>query len=239
MNNTMESRTVILTGASKGVGRATALALVAEHGCTVIAIGRNPVEMRSLQEEATSANGGVEALVLDITASDAVDRIKDAVAGRRVHGLVNNAGLLITRPFGQWTEDDMSRLFRANVFAPVSIVQGLWPLLQGDPPGHVLNIGSMGGFQSSAKFPGLLAYSASKAALANVTECMAEELKDSGVRVNCLCLGAVDTEMLRAAFPGYTALVSPALIGSHIARFILEGHKLFNGKVLPVSLSTP
>ena len=82
-------------------------------------------------------------------------------------------------------------------------------------------------------------YSASKAAVACMTECLAEELKDTTVRCNCLCLGAVDTAMLREAFPHYQAQVTPKAMGSFIAEFVLNGHKLLNGKVLPVSLSTP
>lgn len=236
MDPSTEQRFVVVTGASKGIGRATTLALVKEHGCSVLAIGRSAEELNSLYKE---AGGGVEILVLDITGPNAVELLLRSVAGRRVHGLINNAGLLITRPFGLWTEKDMGSLFQTNVFAPVLLAQALLPALQGKIPGHIVNIGSMGGFQGSAKFQGLLAYSASKAALANVTECMAEEFKDLGVRVNCLCIGAVDTDMLRAAFPGYTAQVGTSSMGAYVAQFILEGHKLFNGKVLPVSSSTP
>ena len=97
----------------------------------------------------------------------------------------------------------------------------------------------MGGFQGSVKFPGMAAYSASKAALANLTECLAEELKDRQVRCNCLCLGAVDTDMLREAFPGYTAPVGPDEVGNYLARFVVEGHNFYNGKVLPFAVSTP
>jgi len=75
----------------------------------------------------------------------------------------------------------------------------------------------MGGFQGSSKFPGLSAYSASKAALANLTECLAEELKDSGISVNCLALGAVQTEMLATAFPGYQAPVAKEDMGKFVA----------------------
>lgn len=234
-----EKRTVIVTGASAGVGRATAKALVKEHGCTVIAISRNATWLEELARECEGLPGELRPLALDLVHDGAVSAVKQAVDGRRVHGLLNNAGLLITRSFGDWTADDTQRMFQLNASVPLLLTQALAPELQGDPPGHVVNIGSMGGFQGSVKFPGLAAYSASKAALANLTECLAEELKDRDVRCNCICLGAVDTAMLRAAFPGYTAPVGPEEVGSYLARFILEGHKFFNGKVLPFAVSTP
>jgi NAD(P)-dependent dehydrogenase (short-subunit alcohol dehydrogenase family) len=97
----------------------------------------------------------------------------------------------------------------------------------------------MGGFQGSSKFPGLSAYSASKAALASLTECMAEELKSDGIHVNCLALGAVDTEMLRQAFPGYQAPVSSEDMARFIGEFSINQRTFFNGKIIPVSSSTP
>lgn len=228
-----------MTGASAGVGRATAKALVEEHGCTVIAISRNPTLLDELASECNGFPGELRPLALDLVQDGAVSAVKQAVAGQRVHALMNNAGLLITRDLGDWTADDTRRLFQLNASVPLLLTQALSAELQGDPPGHVLNMGSMGGFQGSVKFPGLAAYSASKAALANLTECLAEELKDREVRCNCICLGAVDTAMLRAAFPGYTAPVGPMEVGSYLARFLLEGHKFFNGKVLPFATSTP
>jgi NAD(P)-dependent dehydrogenase (short-subunit alcohol dehydrogenase family) len=97
----------------------------------------------------------------------------------------------------------------------------------------------MGGYQGASKFPGLSAYSSSKGALANLSECLAEEFKEDGIKVNCLALGAVQTEMLEAAFPGFQAPVSPVQMACHILNFAESGHTVYNGKVLPVSVSTP
>ncbi len=104
---------------------------------------------------------------------------------------------------------------------------------------HIVNISSMGGVQGSSKFPGLAAYSASKGAVSILTECMAEELKEEGVKVNALALGAVQTDMLAKAFPDYEAPLSAAEMAQYIGRFLIEGHLFYNGKVLPVSLNTP
>ena len=97
----------------------------------------------------------------------------------------------------------------------------------------------MGGIQGSSKFAGLSGYSSSKGALITLFELLAEEYQPRGVSFNSLALGAVQTEMLEAAFPGITAPVSATQMGAYIARFVLEGHQFFNGKVLPVSSSTP
>ena len=97
----------------------------------------------------------------------------------------------------------------------------------------------MGGFQGSVKFKGLSAYSSSKAALVGITECLAEELKDRNIAVNCLCLGSVQTEMFSTAFPSFIASSTTLEMAAYIAEFALEGQKFFNGKIIPVSVSTP
>lgn len=234
-----EEGLVIVTGASRGVGRATAMALLRDHGRHVLALARDADALGSLQLEAQQAGGRLQTLVLDLASEEAAQQVSDAIGPRRVSALVNNAGLLLKRDLGTWSSEDMLRLYLVNVVAPLLLVQLLADRLAGTPAGHVVNIGSMGGVQGSAKFPGLLGYSASKGALVTVTECLAEELKDRGVSANCLCLGAVDTEMLREAFPGFRAPVAAEEVGAFIARFTLEGAKLFNGKTLQVAVGTP
>jgi short-subunit dehydrogenase len=126
-----------------------------------------------------------------------------------------------------------------NVFSPIEIMQNTFPYLEKDKRCHVINVGSMGGFQGSVKFPGLSIYSSSKAALANLTECLAEEYKDKSIFINCLALGSVQTEMLESAFPGYAAQVSAFEMAKYIAEFSKQEPIYINGKVLPISNSTP
>ncbi|HEY0975882.1 MAG TPA: SDR family oxidoreductase [Flavobacteriales bacterium] len=235
----MEQRTVVVTGASRGIGRATALELAVVHGCRVFAVARDAEALAALVREAADRDAHIVAVGLDLALPDAPVRLAEVVGPERVTALINDAGLLIKRPFGEWTIEDGQRLFHLNAVVPLLLAQALAPAMAGTPGAHIVNIGSMGGFQGSSKFPGLALYSASKGALATVTECLAEEFRTSGVRCNCLCIGAVDTVMLREAFPGYEAPVSAATMGAYVAGFALEGHKLFNGKVLPVSVSTP
>ena len=128
-------------------------------------------------------------------------------------------------------------MMEVNFFATATIIRTLLPLMK--TGAHIINISSMGGFQGSAKYRGLSLYSASKAALAILTECLAEELKEVGVKVNCLALGSVQTEMLEEAFPGYKAPVSAVDMAEFIKEFALNGSRFFNGKILPVAVMNP
>ena len=230
---------VVVTGASQGIGRETAMALCRDHGVDVIAVSRNEAALLALAAEMQDRDGVVQPLALDLTDPNAPASVAQAVGERRLRALVHNAGALLNIPFGQYGAQDLVTMFNVNVFAPLLLTQALVHQLAGPPSGHVVHISSMGGFQDSIKFPGLLAYSSSKAALACMAQCLAEELKERGISSNCLALGAVDTAMLRHAFPGYKAPTSAGEMGRFVARFAMEGHKHFNGKVLPVSMSTP
>lgn len=97
----------------------------------------------------------------------------------------------------------------------------------------------MGGVQGSVKFPGLSAYSSSKGAVITLTELWAEEFKETGPSFNVLALGAVQTEMLEEAFPGYEAPTTALEMAQYIKNFALTGYQFYNGKLLQVSNSTP
>jgi NAD(P)-dependent dehydrogenase (short-subunit alcohol dehydrogenase family) len=156
---------------------------------------------------------------------------------KRVDILINNAGFLIARDFLEMINEEARLIMETNFFGPASLIRAIKPMM---PPGsHIVNIASMGGFQGSAKYRGLSYYSASKAALACLTECLANEFTGFGISVNCLALGSVQTEMLNEAFPGYKAPVDAKQMAEYISGFALTGHKFFNGKILPVSVSNP
>ncbi len=230
---------VIVTGAGRGVGLQTVLSLRRDHGASVLALARNEEQLRQLVSATARMPGALSTLQVDLTSKEAVPAILGALGGDHVSGLVNNAGLFMKRSFGDWTMEDLAEVFKVNAHLPFLLVQALRERFTPAHPAHVVNIASMGGFQGAAKFPDLAGYSASKSALVGYTECLAEEMKDRGVRCNCLALGAVDTEMFREAFPGFQAPMTAMEVGKFIAYFVLEGHNLFNGKVLPLALSTP
>jgi len=232
---------IIITGASRGIGYDTALALAEDEQHHVLAISRNSVRLDDLKSEAHRRYGydHIDTLSFDLTDPDWA---KLAVAVRKLGGvdiLINNAGLLINKPFAELDAADWQRLFAVNFFSAVEMIKHLLPEFRRADQPHILNVSSMGGFQGSSKFPGLTGYSTSKAALSNLTECLAEEFKNDGIAVNCLALGAVQTEMLNEAFPGMQAPVSSEHMADFMAYFATRGHAFFNGKVLPVSVSTP
>jgi len=229
---------IVITGASSGIGREVALRLAGETRNRIYAIARNSEALRSLADECQSGN--IVPVTLDITGGSASLReLKNRLAaeGGRVDILVNNAGHLVNKPFGEHSEEDIASLLSVNFTAAATLTAELLPLM--GEGSHVVNIGSMGGFQGSLKFPGLSFYSAAKGALAILTECLATEYADRGISFNCLCPGAVQTEMLGRAFPGYKAPVTPAEMGAFIADFAVNGHKFFNGKILPVAVTVP
>ena len=219
---------VIVTGASRGIGRAL-VDTFQNLGHNVWALSRNIDELKHLKRiYAVSIDLSDEQQISDWVVSCGVDHF-DA--------LINNAGMLINKPFSETTFADFDAVYRVNVFGAAQLVRHLLPLLSVES--HVLNISSMGGVNGSAKFPGLAAYSSSKGALGILTELLAEEFKHDGPRCNALALGAVQTEMLSEAFPDYEAPVSAIEMASYIADFSLNGHRFHNGKVLPISQSTP
>jgi NAD(P)-dependent dehydrogenase (short-subunit alcohol dehydrogenase family) len=232
---------VIITGASSGVGFEAVLDLILSGDHQVIALARSADKLERLSEIAAGLNPGciLYPIAFDIVHDDYADLL-GFIANKfdnRLDILINNAGVLVNRPFDELSETDFVGMLQSNFIGHVRMIQAVLPLM---PAGaHIVNIGSMGGFQGSIKFPGLSAYSASKAALHVLTECLAQELSDRQIKVNCLALGSARTEMLEQAFPGYESPVLAFEMGKYVADFALTGHKFFNGKILPVAITTP
>jgi NAD(P)-dependent dehydrogenase (short-subunit alcohol dehydrogenase family) len=232
---------IIITGASSGVGFEAVIELILSGSHKVIALARSQDKLERLLEIAHGLNPDCQlfALKFDIVHDDyeGLQQFIAAQFDKRVDILINNAGVLINKPFTQLSESDFVEMLQSNFIGHVRAIQSLLPLM---PAGaHILNIGSMGGFQGSSKFPGLAAYSASKSALHTLTECLAQELVEQNIKVNCLALGSAQTEMLEQAFPGYESPVMAFEMGKYIADFALTGSKFFNGKIIPVASTTP
>ena len=225
---------VIITGASRGIGYEVAQQFL-NAGHTVFCLTRNLAPLHSINHP------NLRLHATDLTSvqsmNDAVEFIKQQV--NSIDYIVHNAGALVNKPFETIGYDELEKVYRVNVFAPYYLTQQLISLLGTAQRSHIVNISSMGGFQGSAKFPGLSAYSSSKAAIAGLTECLAEEFKEKNISVNCLAIGAVQTEMLAEAFPGYQAPLTPKQMAGYIFEFTTKGHHYYNGKILPVSSSTP
>ncbi len=224
-------KNVIITGTSRGIGYELAIEL-ANAGHQVLAISRKiPQELM--------VNSNITCLSIDVAVEDEMKQIDKfiAVTWKKVDILINNAGCIVNKPFLQLTQSDFERVYKVNVFGVANLIKTCLPYMQ--KGSHVVSISSMGGIQGSSKFAGLAAYSSSKGALITLSELLAEEYKEQGIAFNVLALGAVNTEMLQEAFPGYEAPISAKEMADYIFNFALTGNKFYNGKVLQVSSSTP
>ncbi len=222
---------VIITGCSRGIGFELAQ-LFADEGHQVLALSRNAKPIRDL------AHSNISAFPFNLCKEIDLQKLnKFLKEWNTVDILINNAGMLLNKPFLETTVQEFKEVYKVNVFGVTEIVKTVLPMMPKN--GHVVNISSMGGVQGSVKFPGLSTYSSSKGALITLTELWAEEFKETGPSFNVLALGAVQTEMLEEAFPGYQAPTTALEMATYIKEFALTGHKLYNGKLLQVSNSTP
>ncbi|HKL35858.1 MAG TPA: SDR family oxidoreductase [Salegentibacter sp.] len=223
---------IVIIGTSRGMGYEM-VKLFAEKGHKVLALSRNDKPVSELNLE------NVTAISCDISKAGDLEKVSAFVESKwkQVDVLINNAGALINKDFEKISAEEFQKIYSTNVFGVISLTQKLLPFMKKDA--HVVNISTMGGVQGSVKFPGLSAYSSSKAAVITLTELLAEEYKEKGPSFNVLALGAVQTEMLEEAFPGLEVPLSAKDMAEYIANFSLTGHKFYNGKLLQVSNSTP
>ncbi|KAA5531760.1 SDR family NAD(P)-dependent oxidoreductase [Paenimyroides baculatum] len=224
-------KTIIITGTSRGIGAELVKQFAAE-GHTVISLSRN-----SNPELENLPNVYYKSVDLsnDASVTEFAFALKDQF--KNIDILIHNAGTIINKPFAEISSADFEYVYKVNVFGVAALSKAVLPLMGNGS--HVVTISSMGGIQGSSKFPGLAAYSSSKGAVITLSELLAEEYKEQGVAFNVLALGAVQTEMLQEAFPGYQAPIYPNEMAVYIKDFALNGNRFFNGKVLEVSSSTP
>lgn len=223
---------IIITGTSRGIGFEM-VQLLSKQGHQVLALSRNEKPIKELKLK------NVTAFPFDLSDLEAYKKVTDFITSEWSHVdvLINNAGAIINKPFAKTSMSDFEEVYKTNVFGVAELTRVILPFMERGS--HVVTISSMGGVQGSMKFPGLAAYSSSKAAVITLTELWAEEYKESGISFNVLALGAVKTEMLQEAFPGYEALTSANEMAKYITNFAINDHKYYNGKLLQVSNSTP
>lgn len=230
---------VIITGASSGIGFSLVQKFASLEGVNVFAIARREEKLKELNEVCREKfSKSISILKFDLSSKD-YSSLDQFLNENHFDVLINNAGHLTNLKFEELEDKDWEDAFKVNVIGPAKLIRALLPRMGGEKHTHIINIGSMGGFQGSSKFPGLTAYSASKAAIHNLTETLSEEFKDRNISVNCLALGAVQTEMLSAAFPGYTAPLNAEEMSEYIKWFAINGFKFHKGKIIPVSVSIP
>ncbi len=224
-------KNIVITGTSRGIGLELALQF-ASKGHQVLALSRSI-------PQALLGNENISCLSVDLAVEADLEKVVDYVSTtwKHIDAVIHNAGSLLLKPFSETTQEDFESVYKVNVFGVANLTRVCLPYLQ--KGSHVVTISSMGGIQGSLKFAGLAAYSSSKGAVITLSELLAEEYKERGIAFNVLALGAVQTEMLAEAFPGYQAPISAADMGQYIVDFTLTGNKYYNGKVLEVSSSNP
>lgn len=224
-------KNIIITGTSRGIGYELALQF-ANAGHQVLALSRNI-------PKALIEHQNVTCLAVDLSKESDLQQVENFLKStwKQIDGIVHNAGSLVNKPFAETTQKDFENVYKVNVFGVANLTRICLPYLK--KGSHVVTISSIGGVQGSLKFAGLSAYSSSKGAVITLSELLAEEYKEQGISFNVLALGSVQTEMLAEAFPGYQAPISASEIAEYIGEFTLNGHKYFNGKILPVSSTNP
>jgi len=229
---------IIVSGGSKGIGREVVLSLATDKDNQILVTGRNEGLLKELLMECVNEN--VSYYRMDISElNKEIEAVKEEISNRfsRLDILINIAGLIFVKDFIKLSEQEARNMMETNFFGPAAFIKLMVPLMSAGS--HIVNISSMGGFQGSSKYRGLSYYSASKAALSCLSECLAVELGETGISVNCLALGSVQTEMFESAFPGFKAPLDPKEMAEFISYFAINGNKYFNGKVLPVAINNP
>ena len=224
-------KNIIVTGTSRGIGLELALQF-ANAGHHVLALSRKTPQI-------LIENSNVTCLSVDLSKEQDLTQVEQFLTSsmKNVDAIVHNAGALLFKPFEETSSEEFENIYKVNVFGVANLTRVCLPfLIKGS---HVVTISSMGGIQGSLKFAGLSAYSSSKGAVITLSELLAEEYKERGISFNVLALGAVQTEMLAEAFPGYQANISASEMANYLYDFTLTGNKYYNGKVLQVTTSNP
>ena len=188
----MQDKVAIITGASSGIGRATAR-LFAQNGAKVVAVGRNGKELNALRDEIQPLNGSFKIQQADVRETTQAERIITDTAETfgRIDVLINGAGIIANGTIENTTLDDWDKMLNINVRAVFFLMQKCVPHLE-KTKGSVVNVSSVAGVRA---FPNVLAYCVSKAAVDQLTRCAALELAAKNIRVNAVNPGVVVTNL--------------------------------------------
>lgn len=188
----MKGKVALVTGASSGIGRATAL-LFAQQGANVLAVGRNESELGQLRDEAKDAEGTVKIHLADVLETSQVERsVTDTIESfGQIDVLVNCAGIIKSGSIEDTTLDDWDKMLNINLRSVFHLMQKCVPYLEATK-GNIVNVSSVTGTRA---FPGVLAYCVSKAGVDQLTRCSALELAGKGIRVNAVNPGVVETNL--------------------------------------------
>lgn len=199
MAKQLASKVAIVTGASRGIGRAISVAL-AQEAATVVLAARSIRKLQETADKVTEAGGKAEAVVTELTEEESIKNLVETTGEKfsRLDILVNNAGVTHSARLEQTATKDWERCMQVNARAPFILCREALPLLKKSQAGYIINIASVVGVKG---YPLQSAYTSSKHALRGMTISLAEELKGSNIRVHLLCPGGVDTELVQKVRP--------------------------------------
>ena len=232
------SKTVLITGASRGIGYAMAEAF-AKAGCTVYAnYYQTPAPLEALCQTLAETGRRLVPVYADVRRAEEVAAM--AAQAGNVDLLINNAGIAQTVPFAELTARDWDEMMEMNLKSAFLCTQAVLPGMLREKRGHILNISSVWGVTGGSCE---VHYSAAKAGLIGMTKALAKELGPSGIRVNCLAPGAVETDMLAGLDEReLQALREQAALGVigqpgqiAAAALMLDGNELITGEVINVN----
>ncbi len=199
MAKQLASKVAIVTGASRGIGRAVSVAL-AQEGATVVLAARSIQKLQETADKVTEAGGKAEIVVTELTKEESIKNLVKVTNEKfgRLDILVNNAGVTHSARLEETITEDWERCMQINARAPFILCREALPLLRKSQAGYIINIASVVGVKG---YPLQSAYTSSKHALRGMTISLAEELKGSNIRVHLLCPGGVDTELVQRVRP--------------------------------------
>jgi len=199
MPKQLAEKVAIVTGASRGIGRAISVAL-AQEGATVVLAARSIRKLQETADKVTKAGGKAEIVVTELTEEESIKNLVKVTNEKfsRLDILVNNAGVTHSAKLEQTTIEDWEHCMQVNARAPFILCREALGLLRKSQAGYIINIASVVGVKG---YPLQSAYTSSKHALRGMTISLAEELKGSNIRVHLLCPGGVDTELVQKVRP--------------------------------------
>lgn len=194
MDKSLRDKTALITGASKGLGKAMALAL-AEAGARVVLVSRDEARLHEVAAAIRAQGGAAEIFVADVTDEAQVDRVRESFAaklGSALHILINNAGINIRKPLVEFSLAEWNSVMTTNVTSAFLLCRAFIPMMRGRGYGRIINLTSM---MSHISLPGRTAYSSSKTALLGFNRALALELAPDHITVNGISPGVCDTEI--------------------------------------------